>query len=159
MRTNGLAVYMAGMSVSNIAMAMQALYPKAGSIISAVKKTSIPPVITEGNDRFVYDTADTRYLIICIPVSRRQSRTLDSVIAERLNAAPYDYAFIGMRCASAAYELLAAANIYPARSINAMVWKYFYPRKLRKSMLKDARAKKWTMISRPGRKTRKWERD
>jgi hypothetical protein len=115
--------------------------------------------VTESEDRFVYDTQGSRYLIICIPVTVHQRRALDSVMAHRLAESPYDYAFIGMRCASAAYEVLSAAGIYPRMRTRRMIYQYFYPKKLRKKLLKDAIRNQWQVVYRPGRNTRKWERD
>jgi len=115
--------------------------------------------VTESEDRFVFDTADSRYAIISIPVTRQQSNALDSVIAERLKTSPYDYAFLGMRCASAAYELLASAGIMPVMSRHKMVRRYFYPKKLRKQWLKEAALHHWKVFYRPGKTSRKWEKD
>jgi hypothetical protein len=80
--------------------------------------------ITETGDRFVFDTTESRYLIVSIPVDSIQKRRLDSLVEKRLKTSPYDYAFIGMRCASAAYELLSGAGIYPKMSINKMSRKF-----------------------------------
>jgi hypothetical protein len=115
--------------------------------------------VTETANSFVYDTTDSRYMIMSIPVTAVQKRALDSVIAKRLRRSPYDYAFFGMRCASAAYEILSSAHIFPGISRHAMVRRFFYPKKLRKMMLREAKRNKWSIIYRPGKTTRKWESD
>lgn len=114
---------------------------------------------TEEGRSFVFDTSNCRYAIISIPVTASRKKALDSVISVRLDSTPYDYAFIGMRCASSAYEVMSSAGIFPSMSHAGMVRKYFYPKKLRKRLLKEARKNHWPVFYRPGRSTRKWEND
>ncbi len=114
---------------------------------------------TESEDRFVFDTTGSRYLIVSIPVDSVTRVRMDSIALCRIAKAPYDYAFFGMRCASAAYEMLAAAGVFPELKQANMVRKYFYPKLLRKEILSLAGQKGWPMYYRPGRKSRKWERD
>jgi hypothetical protein len=115
--------------------------------------------VLEYDDRFIFDTSDSRYVIICVPVDSMQKARLDSVIGQRLTKSPYDYAFFGMRCASAAYELFATAGIFPSKSRYGMLRKYFYPKKLRKKMFREAKLNNWPVYFRPGRTSRKWEED
>jgi len=127
--------------------------------VFAKKKHKQSAFIIEKDDNFAYDTTNARYLILTIPVSKSQARKVDSLLQMRLFDAPYDYAFFGMRCASAAYEILSSAGIYPKYSLRKMSHKYFYPKLLRKKLLKEAHTKGWNCYYRTGRKSRKWEKD
>lgn len=132
--------------------------PYDGFHIFAKKKKYSKWVIEKENN-FVFDTTDGRYLILNIPIANHQAKAIDSILTKRLDSTIYDYAFIGMRCASAAYEILATANIYPKIGLGRMKINYFYPKLLRKKMLKEARKKQWRFIFRKGKTTRKWEKD
>lgn len=115
--------------------------------------------VFEYGDRFVFDTLESRYLILSIPIDSCQRRKLDSLYRKRFDSAPYDYAFFGMRCASAAYEIMANADILPQISKRRMIWKFFHPKLLRKMLIRKAKASSWKMIYRKGKSTRKWESD
>ncbi len=123
------------------------------------KKKQASAFVIERDGQFLFDTTDSRYLIICIPADSQTIARKDSILQNRLYKPGYDYALFGMRCASAAYEVLSASGLYPRYAIKRQAFKYFYPKLLRKKLLKQARKNKWKTIYRPGRKTRKWERD
>jgi hypothetical protein len=133
--------------------------PDGGFHVFSSRKNIYSKFVLEYEDRFMFDTAESRYVIISVPVDSLQKLRLDSVISARLMKSPYDYAFFGMRCASAAYELFSTAGIFPSCSRKGMVRKYFYPKKLRKKLLKEAKLKNWPVYYRPGRNGRKWESD
>ena len=115
--------------------------------------------VIETENSFVFDTTESLYLLITIPINQSQSKAIDSILSKRLKRTIYDYAFVGMRYASAAYEVLSSAHIYPQLSYSRMKLKYFYPKLLRKRLLKEAKKKKWTIFYREGKKSRKWEKD
>lgn len=71
----------------------------------------------------------------------------------------YPYAFFGMRCTAACYHLLSIGGITQPRSNRAMIRKNFYPRKLRKRLLKLATQNGWKTVLIEGRDTRKWDHD
>ncbi len=123
------------------------------------KKNKKSAFVIEEENYFVFDTTNSRYLIISIPVDSIQKAKLDSVCEQRLKDPVYDYAFIGMRCASAAYELLSAAGIYKTKRLGTLKRKYFYPKLLRKKMIKEAKLNHWHMVYRKGKTSRKWEKD
>jgi hypothetical protein len=100
-----------------------------------------------------------RKLIVHIPVTRAQQHHFDSVTASYLGNTPYDYAFWGMRCGAAAYELLARLELLQPYSQRKTFRKIFYPRRLRKRLLKAAAANSWTVVRQEGSRKRKWERD
>jgi hypothetical protein len=64
-----------------------------------------------------------------------------------------------MRCAAASYDVLSQIGLFKPKSKNWMVNRIFYPRRLRKRMLKMAAEKGYKSHKQPGRKTRKWEKD
>lgn len=102
---------------------------------------------------------DLERTTIQIPVSQQQKAMLDSITISYIAQCPYDYAFIGMRCASASYDILMQAGITKKY---ARIWycsKYFYPKKLRKYLLQKARVNHWVVISHTGNERRKWDKD
>jgi hypothetical protein len=128
-------------------------------VFKSKKKEGVFVLETEGN--FVFDTTGSRYAIFSIPVDSGTIQQFDSISKSKLDSAGYDYAFFGMRCASAAYDLLNLSGVpeFPKIGRKRMVKNYFYPKKLRKKFFKLAKKKQWYVLYRPGRKTRKWERD
>ncbi len=115
--------------------------------------------IIERDNHFREDTSISRYVIVDIPITNEQAHALDSVISCRLKNPEYDYAFLGFRCASSAYEVLAAAGIVKHYSKRKIKLKYFYPKLLRKQFLRNAKKNHWKLTFRPGKTTRKWEKD
>ena len=105
------------------------------------------------------DTGKLKITTIIIPITEDQLEKFKSAEKKYLSKAPYDYAFIGMRCAAGAYDMLSITGISKPLSRSRMVFKYFYPKKLRKRMLKRAEKEHWQVIKQEGRPTRKWERD
>jgi hypothetical protein len=97
--------------------------------------------------------------IIYIPVTRQQKQIFDSIAITYLQKTPYDYAFFGMRCGAAAYDILAQVGVLPRYSYGKTYKKIFYPKKLRKRLLKKAAKNNWTIIRHDGSVKRKWERD
>jgi hypothetical protein len=124
------------------------------------------------HSRYIVDSLHTFYsrlggqhpdsakkVIIVIPVSMQQKHMFDSIAAVYLQATPYDYALIGMRCGAATYEILAQLGIVnplpQVRNIIAVP----YPKKLRRQLLKKAQENGWTIIRKKGTSKRKWETD
>ncbi len=96
---------------------------------------------------------------IQIPLSKEQKARLDSIVATYLTTTPYDYAFIGMRCASAAYDLLSGTGVVKPYATLRLQWKIFYPKRLRTFLLALARKNHWEIHKQEGGPSRKWERD
>lgn len=105
------------------------------------------------------DTATKKYVSIKIPITASQYQSIRQAHTEYLYSSPYDYAFFGMRCAAATYEILSKAGVVKGRSNFRNVITHFYPKLLRKKMLKLATKRGYLITSQPGRETRKWERD
>lgn len=97
--------------------------------------------------------------IISIKISAKQKETLDSVVNAYCKRSPYDYAFFGMRCGAAAYDVLAQIGVVRKLSFKKTWRRTFYPRKLRR--LLEAKTMKDIVSIRKfkGSSKRKWERD
>lgn len=108
---------------------------------------------------FRCDPDNVKKAIVCIPVTTQQKQQFDSIAKAYLQQTPYDYAFIGMRCGAAAYDILGQLGILPKYSICKTYRKIFYPKKLRKRLLKKASQNNWTIVRQDGLIRRKWERD
>lgn len=96
---------------------------------------------------------------IIIPVSFQQKQKLDSIAEAYHQKVPYCYALFGMRCASSTYDMLAQIGILPRYSRFKTYMKIFYPRRLRKRLLRKAEENNWMVIRKEGTERRKWERD
>ncbi len=103
--------------------------------------------------------APVKKLIIEIPVSAAAAAAIQKKSAKYLRHAPYDYAFFGMRCGGAAYDLLSAGGIVKTWKYRKTWKRIFYPKKLRKKLLRRARQMNWKLIREAGSPARKWEKD
>lgn len=98
--------------------------------------------------------------VVTIPITRQQKQKLDSITTNYRAQTPYDYAFLGMRCGAATYEILGQLKILPAyKSYRKTSRKIFYPKKLRKRLFKKAAENGWVITRQAGSKRRKWEKD
>jgi len=96
---------------------------------------------------------------VIIPISFKQKEKLDSIVIAYSKETPYDYAFWGMRCASATYDILAQIDIVKEYSYRKTFRKIFYPKKLRKMLFKLAKKNKWLITREEGTHRRKWEKN
>ena len=88
---------------------------------------------------WLQETKYDRITTIVIPIDASKKRQLiDQFQSDHLQA-PYDYAFFGMRCASYTYESMANAGIMTKKPGVAYILNAFYPRQLRKKMLRWAK--------------------
>lgn len=108
---------------------------------------------------FGSDPAKVKKCIISIPISAKQKVTFDSISRVYINHTPYDYAFIGKRCASAAYDILGQLNQVKPLGHTKTALKIFYPRRLRKRLLTKAKKYNWYVEQDAGTQKRKWEQD
>lgn len=98
-----------------------------------------------------------QYMQFYIPVTYSQITMLRQILDGYVGKTPYDYAFFGMRCMSAMYDILGDIAILPVVP-NWYVWAlYFYPRKFRRDLTRMAYVNGWPMQFNQGRGTRKWE--
>ena len=108
---------------------------------------------------FLKDTISKQYATIEVPLSLGQYQALKVVIKSYLNQTPYDYAFFGMRCTAATYEILSSIHLLKHKSRFGIIISNFYPRKLRKRMFKIAADKNYPICFKAGRVSRVWEKD
>ncbi|MCE3281951.1 MAG: hypothetical protein K0Q66_688 [Chitinophagaceae bacterium] len=102
---------------------------------------------------------DNKKTIIYVPITAEQRMLFDSISKAYQEQTPYDYAFIGMRCGAAAYDILGKLGVLRAFSYGKTYRKIFYPKKLRKRLLKKAESNNWRVVREAGTDRRRWERD
>lgn len=108
---------------------------------------------------FGTDSGEVKKTTIVIPITTKQKSKLDSIYDAYTSDSPYDYAFIGMRCAAAAYDILSQIDIVPEHSRPGTFLRNFYPKKLRKRLVRKAIQNNWTIYRSEGTSRRKWEKD
>jgi hypothetical protein len=126
-----------------------------------VDKHSAYAIHTEnGFYNILGNTSDSvKGAIIRIPITQLQIERFDSITVAYLKQTPYDYAFLGMRCGSASYEILSQLKIVPSYPNRKTFRKIFYPKKLRSILLKKAIVNGWKIEYYEGSFKRKWEKD
>ena len=130
--------------------------------VKAFRRKSSPGNFVESTVEGFYCTfgCDTvKTLQVHIPITTAGSDSLAVISNRFLEQAPYPYAFFGMRCAAACYHLLSVASVFPEKSEGKMLRRFFYPRRLRKFVLKEAKRQHWTVIQTQGTQRRKWDHD
>lgn len=104
-----------------------------------------------------------RQLVVSIPITSIQRKRLDSLSRAYLAHPPYDYAVVGMRCASATYEILAQVGVFGHPYTQHIWWHLLFPRDLRYELLKEARnggvARGWRVYQTKGCAARNWDYD
>ncbi|HMX40663.1 MAG TPA: hypothetical protein PK971_12115 [Saprospiraceae bacterium] len=93
---------------------------------------------------------------VCLPATAAQQERLRAIAQQWAEQSPYDYAFIGVRCTSASYELLMSAGLLPERGRGAVILANFHPRQLRKHLLRRASREGWPVVRRNGTLRRIW---
>ena len=145
----------------------------SGEIVSFFRGAEVHMVARKNNkqSRYVSHSYDRFYsmfggpaeskkrAVVYVPVTVDQKQKFDSIINAYRQETPYDYAFIGMRCGSAAYEVLGQLDILPAYGYRRTYWKIFYPRRLRRPLYSKAKEYNWTVERYEGSTRRKWEKD
>jgi hypothetical protein len=115
--------------------------------------------VSESLKSWASDTATLKYTTITLPVCKAQLDSLRKIHSAYIKQTPYDYAFLGMRCAAATYDILGKIGLVKWQSNAIITYKNFYPKLLRKKLLKLAKKRGYTITRQPGRDTRKWEKD
>jgi hypothetical protein len=111
------------------------------------------------NSHISWDTSITKCMSITIPVTALQLRQLENLFDSFSKKTPYDYAVFGMRCAAASYDVLSKTGLVKKMSQQKNIVKHFYPKLLRKRMLRWAATHHYPVIVHDGRPSRKWESD
>ena len=96
---------------------------------------------------------------VIIPVTRAQKQRFDSITNSYLSHTPYDYAFLGMRCAAATYDILSQLGLVERFPLKTVYIKIFYPKKLRSRLYAKAKENGWAVVKQEGSLKRKWEQD
>ena len=103
--------------------------------------------------------SDDKWKTIIVPVSEEQYKELQKLFDSVAAKTPYDYAIFGMRCAAASYDVLSKIGLFKEYPNTKNVATHFYPKLLRKKVLKWADKNNYTVVSNEGRSSRKWESD
>ena len=135
--------------------------PYADFHVFAHKKNITGKFVATPITEWLNDTSNSghQYLTITIPVSDAQYDLLSSIHKQYVQQSPYDYAFIGMRCANATYDILSKGGFFPVYSRSKNIRKHFYPKPLRKKMVRWAKQHNYPMVFHQGSDRRKWEKD
>jgi hypothetical protein len=107
----------------------------------------------------LYWDGDDKWKTVIVPVSETQFMELQKIFDSVATRTPYDYAIFGMRCAAASYDVLSKIGLFKEYKNGMNVVTHFYPKLLRKKILKWADKNNYTIISNEGRPSRKWESD
>jgi len=109
-----------------------------------------------------YNNIDSlRRATFVIPITAAQKQRLDSIARTYSEKTPYDYSFLGMRCASASYEVLASAGIVTGYKRNFW-YNIFTTRRFRYELYKEYlnnKDKGWRLYTCKGSQSREWEKD
>lgn len=111
------------------------------------------------NSSVYWDTASSKWATVKIPVTKEQLLYLDTLFSQYSQKSPYDYAVFGMRCAAASYDVLSEVGIFKPLSQKNNIISHFYPKLLRKRVLKWAKDNNYPVEYHTGRNSRKWESD
>lgn len=133
-------------------------YPKSGFHVFPHKKERHSLYHREKYSSWSKDTVEMQYTSITIPITIEQYSIIRQITEDYLIQTPYDYAFFGMRCASAANDILGQVGIVKARTRSGHILFNFYPKPFRKKLLKTADKKGHSVKFKKGRETRKWEK-
>jgi hypothetical protein len=113
----------------------------------------------EQKQNWVKDTATLKYTSVIIPLDGDNYLKVKNTLNNYLKKSPYDYAFFGMRCAAATYDVLEETNIVKKRRMLGKWVSFFYLQLLRRRLLKIAGANKYAVVKTKGRSSRRWEKE
>lgn len=94
---------------------------------------------------------------ISVPIDSLQRATFTATKARYLAATPYDYAFLGMRCAAASNEILGKLGITRRRGYWGAIFGTFHPKMLRRRLLRGAMRHGWQVQHTTGSTHRVWQ--
>ena len=95
---------------------------------------------------------------ITIPIDSAQRQQFEAIRQRYQQQTPYDYAFLGIRCASATDEILAKLGITKKRSYWGTIFSTFHPKRLRMRLLRMAKDQDWKVVRTRGSRLRVWQR-
>jgi len=100
-----------------------------------------------------------KWTTVIVTVNEEQFTKLRKLFDSFSVKTPYDYSVFGMRCAAASYDVLSEIGLFNEISNSKNVLEHFYPKLLRKKILKWAEKNNYAVIKNEGRPSRKWESD
>lgn len=100
-----------------------------------------------------------KVVVFLVPLTGEQYNQLRAILMEYIENTPYDYAFFGMRCASATYDVLSQIGLFESLPRIRNIVSNFYPRRFRAKMFRLAQENHYTVVKHTGRLTRIWEED
>jgi hypothetical protein len=110
-----------------------------------------------------YPIDSLKRMVVSIPVTPEQKRKLDSIAVAYTAHVSYDYAVLGMRCASSSYEVLAQLDLLNKPYKHHIWWHILFPRDIRYELMKEVRhgrgAGTWRIYQNDGSRSRKWDFD
>lgn len=98
-----------------------------------------------------------KILSIELPVETRTLNKIYYLLEKFHQKTPYDYAVMGMRCASSTYQVLSEAGFFPFASNFKSMFLIPYPAVLRKKVLRIARSNSYKIKIQSGSSRRIWE--
>jgi hypothetical protein len=110
-------------------------------------------------DIFIKDTVTLKYTSVIIPLDVDGYCKIKTTMNNYLKKSPYDYAFLGMRCAAATYDILETTGMVKKRTRMGKWVSFFYPQLLRRRILKVAAENNFSVVKTKGRASRIWEKE
>jgi hypothetical protein len=99
-----------------------------------------------------------KMMSIELPVNSQIINKVISILESYHRNTPYDYAVLGMRCASSTYRVLSEAGFFPIASNFKSMILIPYPAVLRKKVLRIAESNNYTIETQQGSTRRIWEK-
>ena len=92
-----------------------------------------------------------------IPVNTAQKQNLIKIVTSHHKNPPYDYSFWGQRCTSSAAIVLSDAKIIGKLNNTTSIISFYYPKLLRRTLLKLALKNDYLVKRKPGIDCYNWE--
>ncbi len=109
-------------------------------------------------DKWWESERKNKLLTINIPLTAKQQHKINEILEKYHQIPPYDYAVLGMRCASSTYHILSRINVFHSSSIIKSWILNPIPRCLRKKLVKKAIQSHWNMKIHHGSYRGVWEK-
>jgi hypothetical protein len=101
--------------------------------------------------------ANDKITSIEIPTDKKQTKELEILLNKYWNKAPYDYSFLGQRCASSTAKILSDIGIINKFSNQESIIAFYYPKLLRRTMIKYAEKNNYKIKNKSGIDCHNWE--
>lgn len=104
------------------------------------------------------DTAGLQYTIFRKKIDSATAELFHHLADSLSQFPPFHYAFFGHRCASAGAFVLSQLKILPMYSKTKLIYKFFYPKRLRKYLTQRSTKCEFFVEFKKGKNNRKWEK-